>query len=355
MIDNRNMILAVVLSIAILIGFEMFFAKTRPAPPIDNDTQSGNASSQKIPNTTTNNSGPQTPEKLDVKPSPSAANLPRISTINDIKPRLKILEQVPRIEINTSSLHGTISLLGGRIDDLTLANYRETLDPNSDEILLLIPKGDPKAYYAEFGWVSSLNKSLPGPNTLWKTDRKILTSEEPVTLTWTNEDGLKFTRIFSVDDKYMFTVKQIVTNNSKKSEIIYPYGLISRRTTPEISGFYIIHEGLMGVADSTLKEIDYSELQEKGQIKGTTTGGWLGITDKYWMTALIPDQKNEIKTRYYHRKENGDDIYQVDYLSEALTVKMKFLRASLTKSSLFMLHFNPRIKPLPLMPSIISG
>ena len=161
---------------------------------------------------------------------------------------------------------------------------------------------------------------MPGPNTLWKSDRNTLSPDSPVTLTWNNGKGLKFNRIFSVDDKYMFSIKQSVINTSTKTEIIYPYGLISRRTTPEVSGFYIIHEGLMGVGNSTLEEIDYSELQEKGQINGTTTGGWLGITDKYWMTALIPDQKIEIKSRYYYRKESGEDIYQVDYLSDALTV-----------------------------------
>jgi YidC/Oxa1 family membrane protein insertase len=320
MIDNRNMVLAVVLSIAILVGFEMFFSKTRPTPPSEGQTQSNLASPTNKSDALTNRPGPQTPKNITTTQSQSTPIIPGIPLVNQTNSRLKVLKQAPRIKINTPSLHGTISLLGGRIDDLTLANYRETLDPNSDEILLLIPKGDPKAYYAEFGWVSSNNKNMPGPGTLWKADRNTLSPEQPVTLTWNNGEGLKFSRIFSVDEQYMFTVTQTVTNTGGKSETIYPYGLISRRTTPEVSGFYIIHEGLMGVGDSTLKEIDYSELQEQGQIKGTTTGGWLGITDKYWMTALVPDQKNEIKTRYYYRKESGDDVYQVDYLSDALTV-----------------------------------
>ncbi len=320
MIDNRNMILAVVLSIAILVGFEMFFAKTRPAPPQDSQMQSDQPQLKNKFKSTQTISGPQTPENITVLPSPSTPNIPGLPTIDQVKPRLKLLKKAPRIKINTPSLHGTISLLGGRIDDLTLANYRETLDPESNEIILLIPIGDPKAYYAEFGWVSADDQKMPGPETLWQSNGRILSPDNPVTLTWDNGQGLKFSRIFSVDDQFMFTITQTVVNTGAKLATVFPYGLISRRTTPEVSGFYIIHEGLMGVGDSTLKEVDYSDLQEQGQIKGTTTGGWLGITDKYWMTALVPDQSSEIKTRYYYRKESGDDIYQVDYLANAVSI-----------------------------------
>ena len=320
MIDNRNMILAVILSIAILVGFEMFFAKTRPAPSLDSQVQPSQTLSTKKDLATPNTSGPQTPGSLTAASSSVVPNIPSLPTASQIKPRLNILKQSPRINIDTPNLHGTISLLGGRIDDLTLANYRETLDPDSDEIVILLPKGDPKAYYAEFGWVSADNQNMPGPNTIWQTNDRILSPNNSVTLTWDNDQGLKFSRTFSVDDQYMFTITQAVANTGKKLATIFPYGLISRRTTPEVSGFYIIHEGLIGVGDSTLKEIDYSELQEQGQIKGTTTGGWLGITDKYWMTALVPDQNTEIKTRYYFHKENGDDVYQVDYLANAISV-----------------------------------
>jgi YidC/Oxa1 family membrane protein insertase len=320
MIENRNMILAVALSIAILVGFEMFFAKTRPAPPLDSKAQTDHTSSANKFEASPNVPGPQTPERLAAVKSFAAPNIPSLPTIGQIKPRLKVLEQAPRIKINTPSLHGTISLVGGRIDDLTLANYRETLDPDSDEIVLLIPKGDPKAYYAEFGWVSSDKQTMPGPDSLWRSRSKTLSPGRPVVLTWDNGQGLKFTRTFVVDDQYMFTITQAVANTGTKSVTIFPYGLISRRTTPEVSGFYIIHEGLMGVGNSTLQEIDYSDLQEQGQIKGNTTGGWLGITDKYWMTALVPDQETEIKTRYYYHKESGADIYQVDYLANAVSV-----------------------------------
>ncbi|MEE2699225.1 MAG: membrane protein insertase YidC [Pseudomonadota bacterium] len=332
MIENRNMILAVVISIAILVGFEVFFAKTQPAPTLENQNQSEQDVSKNNSNTPVS-SEPQKPEILNSVPSPATHNIPILPNARNAETRSKILEKAPRIQINTPSLHGTISLVGGRIDDLTLANYRESLDANSDEIILLIPKGSPKGYYAEFGWVSADNQKVPGPSTLWKSDRGILSPDSPVTLTWDNGQGLKFIRTFSIDDKYMFTITQTVENVGVKSATLFPYGLISRRTTPEVSGFYIIHEGLMGVGNSTLVEIDYSELQEKGQIKGATTGGWLGITDKYWMTALIPDQNTENKTRYYYRKESGDDVYQVDYLADATTIAPK--SSSVVENRLF--------------------
>ena len=320
MIDNRNMILAVVLSIAILVGFEMFFSTTRPVPPLDSQAQSDQAQPATVSKPAPGASGPQAPGRSAAAPASSVPSIPGLPTAAQAAPREKILKQTPRIEINTPSLHGTISLVGGRLDDLTLANYRETLDPDSDEIVLLIPKGDQLAYYAEFGWVSGDGQTMPGPDTLWRANSKILSTDTPVALTWDNGLGLKFTRTFSVDDKYMFTITQTVANSGSKAAALHPYGLISRRTTPEVSGFYIIHEGLMGVANSTLKEVDYDEIQEQGQVKETTTGGWLGITDKYWMTALVPDQKTEVKTRFYYRKESGDDVYQVDYLSKAVSV-----------------------------------
>ncbi|MEE8223135.1 MAG: membrane protein insertase YidC, partial [Alphaproteobacteria bacterium] len=226
----------------------------------------------------------------------------------------------PRVRIDTPRMHGSIALTGGRLDDLTLADYRETLDPDSAEIVVLIPKGDKKAYFAEFGWVAGNGEPVPGADTVWRADAKTLSLETPVTLTWNNGQGLTFSRTYAVDDKYMFTVTQKVENAGAKPATLYPYGLISRRGTPEVSGFYIIHEGLMGVANNTLLEIDYDEIQEQGQVKDTAKGGWIGITDKYWLAALVPDQNVHVITRYSHRRESGDDIYQVDYLSAAMTV-----------------------------------
>ncbi|MBT7943075.1 MAG: membrane protein insertase YidC, partial [Alphaproteobacteria bacterium] len=305
-----------------------YFSKTRPAPPPDAQAQSQQTSSAPgqptvtAPKTASGTSGAQTPQTTPTPGSalPSVPSVPGLPTIDLGATRQKILDQSPRIRINTPRLHGSISLKGGRLDDLTLADYRETLDADSDEIVMLIPKGDKNAYFAEFGWVAADGHSMPGPDTLWQASAKTLSTDSPVTLTWDNGQGLKFVRTFSVDNNFMFTISQQVINTGSKSATLHPYGLISRRTTPEVSGFYIIHEGLIGVTNSTLREIAYDEIQEEGEIKETSKGGWLGITDKYWLTTLVPDQKTQVNARFFHRKESGDDLYQVDYLSAAVTL-----------------------------------
>ena len=330
MIDNRNMILAVVLSIAILVGFEMYFSSTSPTPPPGEQQQT--EQTPQAPGTQA--PGPQAPGPLapgaqvpslpTISAKPGAAAVPSVAGVPTVadwtKPNKAILDAGPRIKIITPRLHGSISISGARIDNLTLADYRETLDPESPEIVLLIPKGAPNAYFAEFGWVPGAGQAVPNADTMWQARRKTLTPETPVTLTWDNGQGLRFSRTFAIDNDYMFTITQKVKNTGTSAATLYPYGLISRRTTPEVTGFYILHEGLLGVADGTLSEVDYDELQEQGQIKKTGRGGWIGITDKYWLAALVPDQKAQVTTRYLYRKESGDDLYQTDYLSAPITV-----------------------------------
>ncbi|MAF95520.1 MAG: membrane protein insertase YidC [Rhodospirillaceae bacterium] len=334
MIDNKNIILAVVLSIIILVGFDMFFAKDRPAPPPGEQpgtekTAPGTTSAPTSTPTPSQTPGiPAVPSKPgaaipSVPGAPGAAvpGAPGVPSAGEWRSARKaILEKGSRVRISTPSLHGSINLTGGGIDDLSLVRYRETLDPASPEIVLLIPKGAEKAYYAEFGWVAGDGQPVPGPETPWRANRGALGSETPVTLTWDNGQGLKFSRTYAVDENYMFTVTQKVVNSGSKPATLYPYGLLSRRGTPEVTGFYILHEGLMGVSDGTLEEIDYDEIQEQVQIKKTAQGGWIGITDKYWLAALVPDQKVKGNSRFTYRKESGDDLYQVDYLSDPVTV-----------------------------------
>jgi YidC/Oxa1 family membrane protein insertase len=324
MIDNKNMILAVVLSIAILVGFEMYFKTTRPAPQPgakvegEQDAPTPTPPALKPGEATTDKPG-RLPSAAPIKDAaiPTAPGLP---TTAGALSRKALLKSSLRVRINTPRMHGSIALTGGRLDDLTLADYRETLDADSAEIVVLIPKGDKNAYFAEFGWVSPDGQPVPNAETVWKTRAKTLSPETPVTLTWNNGQGLNFSRTYAVDENYMFTITQKVANTGTKPATLYPYGLISRRGTPEVSGFYIIHEGLMGVANNTLQEIDYDEIQEQKQVKDSAKGGWIGITDKYWLAALVPDQNVLVSTRYSYRRESGDDIYQVDYLSAAMTV-----------------------------------
>jgi len=155
---------------------------------------------------------------------------------------------------------------------------------------------------------------------VWKADRDVLAPNEPVTLSWNNGQGLVFYRRFALDENYMFTVTQRVENKSAQPVTLYSYGLISRSGTPKTLGYYILHEGPLGVLDGTLDEVKYADLREKGVIEKQSTGGWIGITDKYWLVALVPDQKTKIKARFDYAKTNGLDKYQVDFLGPETTI-----------------------------------
>ncbi|MBM3557774.1 MAG: membrane protein insertase YidC, partial [Alphaproteobacteria bacterium] len=222
--------------------------------------------------------------------------------------------------IDTPKLRGSINLKGGRVDDLVLKGYREEVKPNSPEIVLLAPAGSPHPYYAEFGWVAAAGTEarLPGADAEWRADGDLLTVDKPVTLSWDNGQGLVFKRVFAVDKDYMFTVTNRIENKADKGATLYPYALVSRTGTPPLIGFYILHEGPLGVMDKALVEKKYEDLKEKKRIEAGSTGGWIGITDKYWLAAVIPDQKSQVKTRMIHEMADArTDRYQVDYLGPA--------------------------------------
>ncbi len=168
----------------------------------------------------------------------------------------------PRVKIDTPRLHGSIALTGARFDDLTLAKYHETVDPKSPEVVLLSPPGTANPYLAEFGWVAAEPGAVkvPGPDTVWKASDGALTPSNPVTLTWDNGQGLVFTRTISVDPDYMFTVHDEVHNTGSAPVKLLPYGLISRTGTPQVAGYYILFEGLIGYLDGSLQEVKYSSL-----------------------------------------------------------------------------------------------
>jgi YidC/Oxa1 family membrane protein insertase len=322
MIENRNLILAIVLSVAILMGSEVYFKLTAPPPP-DPETQSeqivgGNATAPGLAGNIPTPSASQsvTPSVVGAAPTiPGGSDAP-----TSLESRQSVLSRGQRVKIETPRLHGSIALKGGVIDDLLLADYRETLDPESDEIVVLIPKGMDSAYYAQFGWVPKGKITVPSADTVWTASANMLTPESPVTLSWNNGEGLIFNRTYAIDANFMFTITQQVQNTTKSPQTLHTYGLVSRRGTPETTGFYILHEGLLGVFNDTLTEVDYDDLQESGQVKQTSTGGWIGFTDKYWLTALVPDQKTAINSRFLHSKQNGASNYQVDYVGPALTI-----------------------------------
>ncbi|MCG8493154.1 MAG: membrane protein insertase YidC [Sneathiellales bacterium] len=305
MSDQKNMFLAIALSLAILLGFQYLF----PSPEVEQSAE------QQTAEQGANNSAPTPSSGNAAIPNAGGTNVPTMS-------RAEVLTKTSRIKINTPSLHGSVSLTGGRIDDLTLIDYREEVDPTSPEIKLFSPSGSPHPYYAEFGWSMPAGAStkLPNAETVWSTTASELTPDSPLVLTWDNGEGVIFTRKISVDSKFLFTIEQSVQNNGSSDVTLFPYGLISRTGIPETSGFFILHEGPIGVFNETLEELDYDDLVDEGTKNVASTGGWIGITDKFWLAALLPDQNKSFKGRFNHTAQG--DRFQTDYIgSEGLVVK----------------------------------
>ena len=198
---------------------------------------------------------------------------------------------------------------------------------------MLSPPGTANPYLAEFGWVAAEPGSvkLPGPDTVWQASAGPLTPSNPVTMTWDNGQGLVFTRTISVDPYYMFTIKDEVRNTGNATVKLLPYGLISRTGTPQVSGYYILFEGMLGYLDGSLREVKYSSLRAGQPEDFNSTGGWIGFTDKYWQTSLIPEQTEAVKARLTHTLENGVDRYQADYLGSAITLSPNATNSATTR------------------------
>jgi len=307
MTDQKNMILAIVLSVLILLGFQFFVEQPRQVQQRAQQAQDQPAGG--TPGQSTAPSAPGAPGAAGAAPTAAQS-------------RDAALALTPRVRISTPRIEGSIALKGGRIDDVVLKDYRVTIDPSSPAIHLLEPTGVQHPYYAEFGWVAAAGAAtaVPTPETVWTADSDTLAPGKPVTLSWSNGQGLTFQRVISIDEDYLFTVAQRVVNDGAEAVTLYPYGLISRGGTPETVDFYILHEGPLGVFDDTLTEIKYGDLVEDGDVTRTATGGWIGITDKYWLAALVPGQGQSWNYTFRHAKRGQDDRYQVDYLGQAQAV-----------------------------------
>jgi len=229
------------------------------------------------------------------------------------------IAQSPRIAIDSPTLHGSIALKGARFDDLTLKKYKEALDADSPNVTLFSPAGGPDAYFAVAGWISPDNKTkVPDQHTLWQADKKTLTPGDTVTLRWDNGNGVTFILGISLDENYMFSVSQRVENHSSAPVSIVPYAYINRTYEEPKQQNMILHQGPLGVMDGTLNEVTYKELREKGNKVYDHAAGWFGITDKYWLAALIPSGQDKVAFSYYN--SGGKDRYQTDYLGDASTV-----------------------------------
>ena len=307
MSEQRNLILAIVLSVAIILGFQYFYEIPRMKQAQQQASEGEVATEVQKP------APAAAPGTAEV---PSAAG-PEIETML----LEKVLERLPRMPLDNGRLFGSMALESGRLDDVLLTDYRESIEPDSPNIRLLRPAGLPDSYFAEFGWVAPEAKvPLPDASTRWRATGERLGRDRPVELVWDNGAGLTFTRRISVDSDYMFTIVREVTNGGDEPVTLYPYALVSRWGTPRTLGYYILHEGPIGVLDGVLQEINYDDLVEEGKVALESRGGWLGFTDKYWLVALVPDQDREISATFRYSAPDGKPRYQADFVGRPVTV-----------------------------------
>ncbi len=302
--EQRNLLLAIVLSIGIILIFQLFVEMPRMQRQQEIAARQAAEQAQMPP-----------AGQTDV-PRPGDTGAPP-----DLSESAVAARDAPRIDINNARVSGSLSLAGGRFDNLELTDYRVTIEPDSPLIQLLRPVGAPQPYFAEFGWVAQDSAlAVPGGDTLWTSVDQELTPESPVELRWDNGEGLTFLRRVSLDQDYVLTVNDEVVNTTGVPVTLYPYGLISRWGTPDTLGIWILHEGPIGVLDDTLEELHYSDLRDDGEVVFDETTGWLGITDKYWLAALLPDEGSRFRATFKAVERPEGPRYQTDYLREAITV-----------------------------------
>jgi len=321
MSEHKNTILAVVLSLLVIVGWQYFIGY----PQMERQRQEAQLKqpSQRQPGATQ----PATPAPNAAQPAtPEVPGTPKAGAPAQTQAasREAVIASSPRIAIETPRLGGSIDLKGGRIDDLTLTQYREETNPKSPPIVLFSPSGAPEAFYAEFGWVpaAGVNVAMPGPETVWKQQGSgALGVGRPVTLTYDNGQGFVFTRTIAVDEHYLFTIKDEVANNSGSPVTLFPYALISRHGTPQVQGYYILHEGLIGVmGDQGLQEMTYKKIEDAKSQTWDVTNAWLGVTDKYWAATLLPDTDTKVRARFSAGEAGGLKTYQTDYLLQPQTI-----------------------------------
>jgi YidC/Oxa1 family membrane protein insertase len=328
MTEHKNTILAIVLSLVVVVGWQFFVGY----PQMEKQRQEAllKQREQAHPQPGASQPGaaqPATPApqagQVSAPPVPGGSAAPGAAP-SGAPAREGVVTASPRVMISTPTLNGSIDLKGARIDNLALEQYRETVDPRSPPIVLFAPSGAPDAYYAEFGWVpaAATAQKVPGPDTVWKQEGGgALTADHPVTLSYDNGDGLIFRRTIAVDDHYLFTIRDEVQNKSGSPVTLFPYGLISRHGTPKVLGYYILHEGLIGVmGNEGLQEETYKKIEDKKNESWEVTNAWLGFTDKYWAAALLPDTDAKVHARFSAGEAGGQKTYQTDYLLEPQTI-----------------------------------
>jgi YidC/Oxa1 family membrane protein insertase len=311
--DQNNIFFAVALSVVILISWQYFFATSFLNKPARQKTSQVSAAAP--------GGG------IGWQPQSMATQATPVSNPQQIQPlsRQVALARSPRVAIDTPRLKGSIALTGGRIDDLALVQYRETTDPKSPLIELLSPSGSPQPFYAEFGWInaSGANLRIPTSETTWHQEgSEHLAIGRPVTLIWHNGEGLEFRRTITVDDKYLFNIRDEVANNGAAAVVLAPYALISRHSPPPTLGYYLLHEGAIGVlGDQGLQEVSYKTLDDKKRMTFDLGNAWLGFTDKYWAAILLPEASSHLQAEFSASALGTLKTYQADYVQDARTIE----------------------------------
>ena len=276
--DTKNVIAAISLSAAVIILYSLFFAP----PPITKE---------------------QLAEKNKTEQNIDTPSLDQKENVTEIS-REEALGQSERIQFENQSVVGSISLKGAVIDDLTFKEYNVTLD-SKEKVKLLAPRNTKDGYLIESGFITTdKNIDIPNSNTIWSVSRNNkLTNQSPVKLSWTNDQGITFEKEISLDDKFLFTIKQRVINSTNNEYDFYSYGQIIRNKIPSgISNFYILHEGLLATLDEELIEEDYDDIQEE-KFTRTSQKGWIAISDKFWLTSLVPPKGKEFKTTFDYKNK----------------------------------------------------
>ena len=308
--DTKNLILAIALSLAILLGWQTFVEQPRQAE------RQAELERQEL-------AAGRDPDTIGVPSLPTANGAFQPTDPVTQRDREEIAVDAPRIDIRTPALSGTINLVGGRFDDLTLREYRDTVEPESKNITLLSPRGSEAPYFAEFGWLTGNGTVSGGGQTRWKASHNKLTVDNPVVLTSRTDDGLVLTRTIAVDEHFMFKVTDRIQNATPAALNVSQFGRITRVNEPDTLGFFILHEGPIGILGDTLHEIDYDDLEDEPDEPQDfkSEGGWLGFTDIYWLTALIPDQDTEVDARFlFDTTRSGAKLYQADYRGAAIAL-----------------------------------
>ncbi len=290
MSENKNLLIAIFLCMLIMVGFQYFMPSSTPTPQT-------------------------TAQKTPVQSTPAVV-APKKLTRNQA-----LATPSKRIAIKSGSVRGSINLEGARLDDLTLTRYHETVDPKSPEIPLLSPANSTSAYYAAFTWgTTTPGTLLPTETTVWETTDALLTPETPIILSWDNGQGLLFQQLISVDDNYMFTITQKVTNTGLTALSLTPQGTLARRGKPQSSGFFILHEGPVGVFDGKLNDPSYDDIAKTGTLNNPKAPGWLGLTDKYWLTALVPDPALPVTSSYTRQGTEDETVITALYQRDPLAL-----------------------------------